>query len=94
MLFIFKTTYGACKELSDISEYNFPKSLYMQSHCIAWLNNVCEILSGDTHALPKPERDKYQFSGLEFGPISLKNNFAVDKMEMCWRTGKKGKWRD
>lgn len=34
--------------------------------------------------LPKPGRDKYQYSGLEFGPISLpKNNFAVDKMEMC-----------
>lgn len=34
--------------------------------------------------LPKPGRDKYQYSGLEFGPIPLpKNNFAVDKMEMC-----------
>ena len=33
--------------------------------------------------LPKPGRDKYQYSALEFGPISLqKNNFAVNKLEM------------
>ena len=39
--------------------------------------------------LPKPGRDKYQYSALEFGPVSLqKNNLLLTKWKCTEELGK------
>lgn len=52
------------------------------------------ILSGDTHPLPKPVRDKYQYSGLEFGPMHSKEAILLLAKGKCAEELGKGKQGD